>query len=1121
MKTLMRSPIRTLLTVVLLGVVTFAFFSRTAEYAIMLREMSSAARRLRGVGAVELEAAIRSPVNVPHVLADPRLDGNYVFGDASYYINRYRLLTQEQIEAVAGLPYVSSVSTRYMSAGVSGTYSRLQDGNDNQNANYFNYLRRLVIEATLSDVWYGVSSEEIYFMPQNFNRLVVEDVKYLTETPSNVPPLKMKSIFMDDVDRYLIYADPRIHSVWGIQQMNSIISPGDEAVYSDYVYDNEYLGALTPGSRYVFVLQASVYMIRQGIWLEEPSHLGDYFTDSWCEAARLIDGEPDGYLETQEFAELAELVAMTNTDLHTFDMVYTDDIGAIMRFAEGNMAIIDGRALTADDSENSAQVCVISRKLADEYGLEVGDTLAMTLGAELFEQYKGLGAMAVARERYSPASAPVTLEIAGIYKDVDTEMMQRDKPHWCYSVNTIFVPKSLLPIDESALTGHEFSPAEVSFTVDNVREIESFLDVTAPLLEEMGMTLIFDDAGWPEIVDAFNETGRLSIISISVFSVAVAAATLLIVYLYIGRKKKEYAIMRALGTTRRASDKALLLPLMVVAVVSILAGTGTAWVYTVGTIGKNNALSVLQEYSINTSIPAWVVAGCVLAELLLAMLLALVMLRHIGAKPPLALLQGGPRGHRGQEPDSKRREQWGGRVQKPVDIIEPLPPVRRDSYAASCIPGAPASVAEVSFNRTEHSATPDVGKGKSLTRRSEGAGGGSSVPYGFVLRYILRHARRAAGKSALSLLMAALLFGAVGQLTLMRQSYTDLVDSIRVTASFAGGLPLSAMHNINNNSFVSGSYYQSLMVKVGIGQKIENLVATNNLARYTGEEPEIAFISGYDESCLDTYGNIIIAGKSLMDRYRFEPGGAVEISNTYTLQRVQEQYLRRYRSEHPDDASANEEILETDHERIMEELKRYSDTYTIAGVFTTPSGMYDMMLFTPGALNAYWGLVVAEITLADNIRADEFREYGERIANSTGSISFVVDTSMLEGPRKTLRLLEALYPGTLAAALLIGGFLCCLMILQSSKEAAIMRIQGVPRRKTSLLLSLEQILFSIVGTALGICMMLIYKGSAIKVISAELALYAVLYFSIILASALACSALVTRRSVLDLLHTKE
>ncbi len=79
MKTLIRSPVRTILSLILLGVVSFAFFSRTAEYAVTVREMNSAAGEYRGVGSAEV-----SPALAPQALdlSAPRLDTS-----DPYYVN--------------------------------------------------------------------------------------------------------------------------------------------------------------------------------------------------------------------------------------------------------------------------------------------------------------------------------------------------------------------------------------------------------------------------------------------------------------------------------------------------------------------------------------------------------------------------------------------------------------------------------------------------------------------------------------------------------------------------------------------------------------------------------------------------------------------------------------------------------------------------------------------------------------------------------------------------------------------------------------------------------------------------------------------------------------------------
>jgi hypothetical protein len=761
-------------------------------------------------------------------------------------------------------------------------------------------------------------------------------------------------------------------------------------------------------------------------------------------------------------------------------------MGAIRRFADGDMAIVEGRALTPEDSVSGERVCVISREVAREYGLEIGDIFPLKPGTKLFEQYFHLGARAITRERYGAPEKDMALEIVGIYTDIDSYKKQVQAPNWSYSINTVFVPKTLLPIDEATLSEHMFAPGEVSFTVDNAWDIEAFTEETAPLLEALGLTLFFNDAGWPEIAHSFQSSNLLSVINIVVFSIALAAAIWLTVYLFIVRKKREYAIMRALGTTKSVAARTLLLPLMVLALAAVSAGSGAAWLYTARTVARGNALSMLREFSVNTAIPTGVVLVCVSVPLLLTPLIALVLLWRISAQSPLALLQ-----------NNVKKRRRPGKTQK----SEPFASLRPESVS-----GTPKTKNPRSY-----------GTSAAVAYLTEQAVHGSA--FRFISRYVLRHISRTAVKSSLIILLAALLLGAMGQFALMKRSYSDLVSDTVITANFVGGLPVSIAHAINNNSMVTTPYYEA-EASVGLNLRSTNLVATNDIARFTGEEPELNFIDGYDLSCFNTAGDVVVLGKSLLEKYDLGLGDTVELLDD----RAFEQFLieqRRYIFRHSGGSGSAEETPETDFHRIVEKLRLIPHIYTIVGAIELPSGEYKDTVFTPGAYSASWECDVLEVTLADNKRSDEFRAWSENVVSSTGKLQFVMDTSKLESPKNTLRLLEALYPGALAALLLIGGFLCCLMTFQGSKEAAIMRVLGTTKEMTRAILASEQVLLSIAGLALGVSGLLFYKGQETEAISGQLLVFVSLFFAVISLCAAVCSVLATRRSVLELLQTKE
>jgi hypothetical protein len=621
--TLYRSPLKTLLTFILLAAVSFAVYSQAAEYVVSAREMGRAARRYAGVGAAE----IAPPPD--RTTVKPLYDGRMQNGQL-VEPERYEPLTRGQIEAIAGLPYVTSYDARYMTAGVSDAYYRPDDGEYS-----YNYTARCALEGTLGVIEYGNPSEveRVLQIGENFNRLVLGDCELVA---GNEPRVVSGEVLAVHVNPLTFDEDSTISGGLSVSRTAIVHN-------ASYIYGADYIDSLKLGTRYAFVVRFEPINPKiPGVVQEQRGYiLSDYLAELWCGAVWPLDGAPDDYLETEEFAPLRELAEITNTDARTFDMVYTEDMGAIMRFADGRMALTAGRMLTPEDSAAGSRACVISRQFAEENGLAVGDTLNFKLGDKLFEQYKGFGAVAATKERYEPAKTDVTLEIVGIYTDIDSPEAQSREPHWGYSVSTVFVPKSLLPVDESGLAEHEFAPGEFSFKIGNAWDIPAFLEESAPVLEEMGLTLIFHDGGWSGISAGFLAAQKLSMIKLAALTASSVAATVFVVYLFIGRRKREYAVMRALGTPRGASARSLLVPLMALSIVSVLAGSAAAWAYTAKTIAKSSVLSALEKLGADATVPAPVAICCIAGELLLALLFGLLLLRRIGALPPLALLQDG------------------------------------------------------------------------------------------------------------------------------------------------------------------------------------------------------------------------------------------------------------------------------------------------------------------------------------------------------------------------------------------------------------------------------------------------------------------------------------------------
>ncbi|MCL1805377.1 MAG: ABC transporter permease [Clostridiales bacterium] len=643
-RTLFRSPVKTVLIFILLGVVSSVWIVQICEYIITKREYDNAAVLYRGVGAVEVAAPVVTDSRRPgYFESDPRMSKDYtdhekkLFYQYTAYRNesgyilddlRYRSLRWEQITAFSGLPFIDLFDVRYMTAGISDKYYRLDEGEG-----YYNYSARLILEGVLTEVSISPPPPDPTrgYQIKDFHRLSIENYKFLA---GNSP-------YVTKLDKLSIYSNPYTPSnvqFWDSRGRTSFI------YLPNYVYHTEFIKTLVPGHRYVFVLRFDpLDKYKSGIRYPILS-LSDHLSDSWCAAVWNIEGESDGYLELEKYSPLRTLIELTEADTHTFDVVYTVDMDAIFRFAEENMTIIEGRALTSDDNESAAPLCVISREFALEYNLCIGDTLTFKLGTELFEQYKGLGAQAISWQRYRPPLKPVALKIIGIYADTDSKVSQKKNPNWNYSLNTIFVPKALLPIDENTIPDHEFSPAEFSFILDSAWNTSEFLEEAESLCEVLGLRLIFNDKGWMAIENEFRITGWISFINITAVSVTVIMIIGCTVYYFVSRQKRVYAILRALGASKKEAAARITLPLMTINCMSILSGSVGAWFFINKAITENNTLVTFSDFSARTTVPGFMVALCVIGELSLTLVCASILLWRIGKESPLALLQSKERG---------------------------------------------------------------------------------------------------------------------------------------------------------------------------------------------------------------------------------------------------------------------------------------------------------------------------------------------------------------------------------------------------------------------------------------------------------------------------------------------
>jgi len=130
-------------------------------------------------------------------------------------------------------------------------------------------------------------------------------------------------------------------------------------------------------------------------------------------------------------------------------------------------------------------------------------------------------------------------------------------------------------------------------------------------------------------------------------------------------------------------------------------------------------------------------------------------------------------------------------------------------------------------------------------------------------------------------------------------------------------------------------------------------------------------------------------------------------------------------------------------------------------------------------------------------------------------------TGAVEPLEKNLQLMAVLFPVTVAVSVLIAAGLAVLMVFQTVKTAALLRILGTTKARARAMLCWEQIVLCMVGLVLGLGALIILRQDVSAVLAGTVLLSAGLYLTGVLVGALFSSISVTNRMPLELLQVKE
>ena len=331
------------------------------------------------------------------------------------------------------------------------------------------------------------------------------------------------------------------------------------------------------------------------------------------------------------------------------------------------------------------------------------------------------------------------------------------------------------------------------------------------------------------------------------------------------------------------------------------------------------------------------------------------------------------------------------------------------------------------------------------------------------IRYLRRLLGRNLGRSLLSLLLAALLAFAFGLLTVLRMIYGELYQNVEVKPVLSH-IGYERAKKAENSGYVRDPYYESYSRDCQIQMTDSPAYFLNRFDKLL-REPEIRWAEGWDEETfLSSQRQVCVLYAGFAEELGVSLGDRVRVN--------EEQWLSNLSK------NGNPFLPGETVEELRDRRRPFA---AVVGLIQRED--WERISYFPVAAHLQYSclfpvfyLDIAEYTLEDYHRAAEFRTFIQGVLDGTkGAAKFHMDTANADNIYRIHRLLETLYPLTIAAALLLGGVLPGLTVLHASREISVLRALGAKIGKCVETYALAQVLCALVGLLLGFLLVILIQ----------------------------------------------
>ena len=309
------------------------------------------------------------------------------------------------------------------------------------------------------------------------------------------------------------------------------------------------------------------------------------------------------------------------TNNHSVPVLAVDSVEGMLEFASGRTQITQGRSISQEEYHDGAAVCLISETLARESGLDVGDTLPLSL----YEKEKNLMPTMVGD---SDPTASYYLPQRGFQQETEYTVigLYRQSSEWSETVAS-FTPNSVLTPKKSVTCAMETGDCAIEASPSGLWGTMILKNGTAGQMEarlaenNLAGTVTYYDQGYSgimESLDGFSRVSRTVLwVGLALWVVVLAAYCVLFPL----QEGKTALRMWTLGTVKRDIAGSIWLSSAAVAVI------GTLIALAVSIPGMSWAIGKLQELTgseLTMSVSPWQTAA--LCAVVLVLELAAVAL---------------------------------------------------------------------------------------------------------------------------------------------------------------------------------------------------------------------------------------------------------------------------------------------------------------------------------------------------------------------------------------------------------------------------------------------------------------------------------------------------------------